>query len=307
MSRKYPLLDDKKGLEEKYLDERLSSLKIADLIGCSTNQVLKALKRLGIPVRTLSEANKRYNELFDECWLHEKYSEEGLCSCEIATILGCTHSSVLNALKRFGIPIRTKTEIGLKYKRIWDKLWLEEKYLNEELSCTQIAKIVGCSIRHVSYMLKHFGIPKRGGGYRRGHIPWNNGKHHTEETRRKMRKARKHQISQTHHTKPERIFEAICKKHNLPFKYTGDGTFWIGNLNPDFVECNEKKIAVEVFGGYWHSPLLNPRLKESRTLSYRKKLLKKYGWTLNVFWDTDLLREDAEAFVLSKLKKEGVL
>jgi len=23
-------------------------------------------------------------------------------------------------------------------------------------------------------------------------------------------------------------------------------------LNPDFVNCNSKKIAVEVFGNYWH-------------------------------------------------------
>jgi G:T-mismatch repair DNA endonuclease (very short patch repair protein) len=107
----------------------------------------------------------------------------------------------------------------------------------------------------------------------------------------------------THHTKPERIFEDICKKQGLPFKYTGNGTFWIHNINPDFVECNGKKIAVEVFGDYWHSPLLNYRLREDRTLSYRKKLLKKYGWKLIVFWETDLLREDAEAFVLKSLNR----
>lgn len=139
--------------------------------------------------------------------------------------------------------------------------------------------------------------------YGKHFIPWIKGKHHSEETKRKMREARKHRVFPNQHTKPELIFEEICKKHNLPFKYVGDGQFWIERINPDFVECNGKKIAVEVFGDYWHSPLLNSRLKENRTLSYRKKLLTKYGWMLVVFWDRDLLREDAEAFVLSELKK----
>jgi len=107
----------------------------------------------------------------------------------------------------------------------------------------------------------------------------------------------------THHTKPELIFEQICKKNNLPFKYTGDGDFWIHNINPDFINCNGKKIAVEIFGDYWHSPLLNYKIKEDRTLSYRKKILKKYGWDLVIFWQTDLMRKDAELYILNQLEK----
>jgi G:T-mismatch repair DNA endonuclease (very short patch repair protein) len=129
------------------------------------------------------------------------------------------------------------------------------------------------------------------------------GKHPSGVTRRKMSDARHHRRFPTHHTKPELIFEQICKKHNLPFKYTGDGSFWIKNINPDFVEVNGKKTAVEIFGDYWHSPLLNYKLKEKSTLPYRRKALKKYGWKLVVFWETDLLRNDAEQFVLSQLGK----
>ena len=105
----------------------------------------------------------------------------------------------------------------------------------------------------------------------------------------------------------ETIFMDIIKKNNLPFKYTGDGSFWIKNINPDFVECNGKKIAIEIFGEYWHSPLKNWNLKEDRTLPYRKKILKKYGWKLVVLWQDDLEREDAEARVLSVLTKEKLL
>lgn len=117
---------------------------------------------------------------------------------------------------------------------------------------------------------------------------------------------RKAQKNHNHHTKPELIFEEICKKHNLPFKYTGDGSFWIHNINPDFVECNGKKIAVEIFGDYWHSPLLNRNLRENATLFYRKKILKKYGWKLIVFWESDLKRPDVEQFILNNLRRKEV-
>lgn len=166
------------------------------------------------------------------------------------------------------------------------------------------------------------------------------GKHHTEETKNKMHKAlkgrkawnkkekikrqcilykikigggkycsqrcnRKAQRFPTHHTKPERIFKQICKKNNLDFHYVGDGQLWIGKdkvLNPDFIEANGKKICIEIMGAYWHSPLLNKNLREDALLSFREKHYKKYKWTSIFIWDTDLLREDAEQFVLNTLK-----
>ena len=113
-----------------------------------------------------------------------------------------------------------------------------------------------------------------------------------------------------HHTKPERIFEQICKKNNLDFHYVGDGQLWIGKdkvLNPDFIEANGKKICIEIMGIYWHSPLLNKNLREDALQSYREKHYKKYKWQPIFIWDTDLLRKDAEVFVLNELRKNGVL
>lgn len=151
------------------------------------------------------------------------------------------------------------------------------------------------------------------------------GKHHSEATRKvmsekatkrceskeereRMSQMRKHRKFPTHHTKPEMVFEEICKKNNLPFHYVGDGGLWIGKkggkqLNPDFIEANGKKIVVEIFGDYWHSLLLNPRVRESVTLPYRERHYKKYKWTPIFIWETDLKRPDAEAFVVSELKE----
>ena len=136
----------------------------------------------------------------------------------------------------------------------------------------------------------------------------NFGKHLSKETRRKLRIKRKARKFPTHHTKPEQIFEQICKRNNLDFHYVGDGSLWIGKkeekqLNPDFIEANGKKIIVEVFGDYWHSPLLNMGMKESSTLEYRKRHYKQFGWKSIFLWESDLKREDAEQFVLNQLEK----
>ena len=122
--------------------------------------------------------------------------------------------------------------------------------------------------------------------------------------------ARKARRFPNHHTKPELIFEEICKKNNLPFKYTGDGSFWVGKkpaINPDFIECNGKRIVVEIFGDYWHSPLLNRNMKEHGTLEYRERYYKRHKWISIFFWESDLLRKDAEQFVLLKLSKYALL
>jgi very-short-patch-repair endonuclease len=144
----------------------------------------------------------------------------------------------------------------------------------------------------------------------RGERNHNYGKHPSEETREKMREARKHQKFPKQHTKPERIWqEIVIDKHSLPFKYTGDGSFWIGKkpaINPDFIHLT-KKIAVEIFSWHHNELQRHCKVRYSQTYEGRKKILKKRGYKMIVFWQEDLMREDAEAFVLSELRKEGVI
>jgi hypothetical protein len=119
---------------------------------------------------------------------------------------------------------------------------------------------------------------------------------------------RKNIVYPNHHTTPERIFEEICKQNTLPFHYVGNGQLWIGKkgkkqLNPDFIETTGKKVLVEVMGSYWHSPLLNRKLRESATLEYRKRHFRRYKWQPIFIWETDLMRRDAESFVLKLLER----
>lgn len=109
-------------------------------------------------------------------------------------------------------------------------------------------------------------------------------------------------------TKPEKAFQELCDRKNLPFRYVGNGKLKIGeapSLNPDFIHTNKrKKICVEVLGAWWHNSMLNQKIPYERTYNGRKALLKSYGWKMIGIWDHDILRDDAEVFVLNLLKKE---
>lgn len=121
---------------------------------------------------------------------------------------------------------------------------------------------------------------------------------------------RKKQKFPKHHTKPEIIFEEICKKYNIHFQYVGDSSLWIGKkgstqLNPDFIEANGNKVCIEIMGDYWHSPLLNQKVTKHATLDYRKQHYRRFKWLPVFIWGSDLKRDDAEQFVLALLEKEA--
>ena len=253
------------------------------LVACDICGKIREIKKYNYRALCIScAARKRarkskYQILNNREWLYAKYWEEELSSTQIAKIANCSKDNVIKALKRLNIKRRSLSDSkkGNKNPRY-------EKHFSEEEK------------QKKSDALKGENSPLYG-------------KHPSEITRAKMRKVRKERKGfPKHHTKPELIFEQICKRYNLPFKYTGDGSFWLSknpSINPDFVECNGKKIAIEIFS-YWHDPLRRHcKVPYSQTYEGRKKILKKCGWKLIVFWDADLLRKDAEQFVLNTLKR----
>lgn len=133
-------------------------------------------------------------------------------------------------------------------------------------------------------------------------------KHPTEETRALMRIAahKRMHAAKPYMTAPEKAFQQICISNYLPFKFVGDGSLWLGNANPDFVH-NTKKIAVEVFGDYWHSLSANRKVKYNQTVEGRREQLKKEGYKCIFIWESDLKRNDAEAFVIDLMRNERLI
>lgn len=95
-------------------------------------------------------------------------------------------------------------------------------------------------------------------------------------------------------TSLENRFQNIINKHSLPYKYVGNGTFIIAGYNPDFINVDGKKIAVEVYSRYYKN-------RNNKSIDQwkedRQKRFKKYGWTI-IFFDESQVKEDYALGVL---------
>jgi hypothetical protein len=78
----------------------------------------------------------------------------------------------------------------------------------------------------------------------------------------------------------------FLKEQQLPFRFVGEGSFWIGpcqsgkRRNPDFIHTTTKaKLAILAHGTYWHRDDL---VNQEELKDYESK-----GWKCFVIWDTD--------------------
>ena len=138
--------------------------------------------------------------------------------------------------------------------------------------------------------------------------------HSTEEAKQRHRDARKRQVIPNHHTKPELFFEEVCIRNSIPYRYTGDSSFWIPkkrgskSCNPDFIIITkDKKFAIEINGNYWHSPLLNPERVNDTAYKERERHYKRYKWFMIAFWELDIMRDEGEQYILSVLRKNKII
>ncbi len=95
----------------------------------------------------------------------------------------------------------------------------------------------------------------------------------------------------------EEKFSAIVKKYNLPYKFTGNGSFIIAHCNPDFINTNNEKIAVEVYSKYYKE-------RDGRSIlrwkHVRRQKFAKFGWKI-IFFDETQVKEE---IVLSALRQK---
>lgn len=83
--------------------------------------------------------------------------------------------------------------------------------------------------------------------------------------------------------------------HQLPFQYVGDGSFLIGFKNPDFINTNGRKVAIEVSNAFFHRN--KPHWAEKR-----KAHFAKYGWDCIILETTKSYLSDD--FLVSTIGKE---
>lgn len=137
------------------------------------------------------------------------------------------------------------------------------------------------------------------------------GRHHSEETKEKLRRMnigrlspfsklwqdpvfREKQLKATFKamgvkpTKPEKFLIKFLNEI-LPgeYKYVGNGSVVIGFKNPDFINANGQKKLIELFGDYWHS---EKKTSESKELHESKRVnhFAKYGYKTLIIWQSEL-------------------
>lgn len=133
--------------------------------------------------------------------------------------------------------------------------------------------------------------------FKKGLVPWNKGLPCAEETKIKIGSANKGREMTAEHirkiltrrtpTSLEKKFQEIIERNGLPYKFVGDGSFMVGRKNPDFININGKKVAIEVYSLYY-------KLRHSKTLdewkNEREKVFNEYGWQI-LFFDAVQVNE----------------
>lgn len=85
----------------------------------------------------------------------------------------------------------------------------------------------------------------------------------------------------------------LCKEHDLPFNYVGDGKVLIDYANPDFLSKNPKLI-IETYTKWCH-PINYEKIRAKRFI--------KFGYRTLFLGDNDLNRKDWAPICLNKIRK----
>lgn len=126
---------------------------------------------------------------------------------------------------------------------------------------------------------------------------WLEGKHWSKAMRKKLSEAHKHYTKEQMKnilrrrtpTSLEKKFGEIMTKYKLPYKFVGDGSFIIDKYNPDFINTDGPKIAIEVYARY-HKKRNHINIEEWKEM--RTKVFKDYGWQLIFFDETEINEEN---------------
>jgi hypothetical protein len=81
----------------------------------------------------------------------------------------------------------------------------------------------------------------------------------------------------------EKVMLEIIRKYRLPYKYTGNGDFWIGGKNPDFININGEKKLIEVGNEFHH---------RGDYIEKRREHFAQYGWESFIFIQDKLDEEE---------------
>jgi len=130
------------------------------------------------------------------------------------------------------------------------------------------------------------------------------GRHHTEETKEKLRLTSSalwqndsfvSQWMKARNLRPnkaeQKLNDILQREFPNTYKYVGNGEFILGGRCPDFLNINGEKELIELYGDYWH--------REDDPQD-RIEFFKQYGYKTLIIWEHEI--EEAEA-TISRIKE----
>ena len=173
----------------------------------------------------------------------------------------------------------------IKQYSLNEKLLLD-LYINQKNNLRQLAKYFTCSQSAIYRRLILLKVSIRKNDFKGKNNP-NFGNKYSEKTKDLIRQNTIKNIKLGKYdfkpNKPEKIIIKLLNDLSFKnYKYAGNGTCWITNFNPDFIDKKNKKI-IELFGTYWH----NLQTAQNRDI-LRLKAYKKYGYKTLIIWEHEL-------------------
>lgn len=233
------------------------------------------------------KTSQELKQILTKEFLIQRYLKKYMA--QIAKEVGCDPGTIRRYLIKFNIPIKKDFMTSKEIDKIVTKEFLQENYLNKEISRRQLAKIVGCDESIIKDRLKKFNFPIRSYSeakklvkYSKEHCQHiseaNKGKpKHTEESKRKIIEKVLKKVCAFPNKFEQKCMGYLEEKYPNKFKYCGDGSFIVENYSPD-AYSEELKIVCLFQGNYFHC---NPKMYAP---DYYNKMLKK---TAQEIWGRD--------------------
>ena len=283
---KYPLLDDREWVYQKYWVERLPVCTIAELAGCCYHVADHHIKSHRFPKRTrlartpehIAKIQKKTKgkKRSDEAKENYRKSKTGKNNPFFGKHLSDDHKNKV----RKGMQKARKEKTD--FQELYNKKWLIEKYVEEEQTSYDIAEVLGCSKTSVLKGLHREGIPLKRSGLR------------------DLKKL---------HIKPNKLEIKVndILQRNFPneWKYNGDPSVGLilANMVPDFINVNGQKTVIEVFGDFFHDPeKAFMKVSWKRQEFGRVARFSQLGYKTIILWESKI-KEEGESYILEQIRE----
>jgi very-short-patch-repair endonuclease len=266
---------NKEELEDLYINKKMSIRQIAKLYSVRYNSIQYWLIKFNIPIRSLSEADKlvkrKINKTKFVCEYCGKEFKE-YKSNRMQKHIFCSHKCY------------SSWRTGKKYEELFGEGAKELRKIKKE----QFKKLLSDpKIREKIYTSEW----RNKQSLIRKNL-WQNSEYRKKVDNEKVKRKRLEGLLKRPTSFEMKIIWLISN-YKLPFKYVGNGQEIIGGMNPDFIECNGKKLLIETYCKYWH-----PKDYEQK----RAERFSKYGFKVLFLNDDDFSREDWKEHCLNKIK-----